>query len=96
MVADTGEDGSEVPDNSPTQVLDELKPFLFTYIVLGPLLSALFAEQIDNWLVCCALFVALVGLSFAWVRKRLVVLEEAIREQESRLVELTARMDGES
>lgn len=82
-------------DNSPGRQLENLKTFLFTYIVLAPLLSALFAEHIDNWIVACMLFVGLVGGAFIWVRRRLAELEESVSEQERKLAELSSQKDGE-
>ena len=84
-----------VDDNTPNRQLDELKTFLFAYMVMAPLLSALFAEHIDNRIVACALFVGLVGGSFFWVRQRVVRLEESLREQERRLAEFSAEQDTE-
>ena len=39
----------------PSQQVDELKSVIFKYVVLAPLLSALLADKIDNFLlfVCC-------------------------------------------
>ncbi len=78
---------------SPTEQIENLRTFLYTYIVLGPLLSALFAEHIDNRFFACTLFVALVMGALSWVRKRLVQLEDSLREQERKLGELSARAD---
>ncbi len=72
----------------PSQQLDELKTVIFTYIVMAPLLSALFADKIDNIFVACLLFVGLVGMSFVYLRNRLGRLEESLKEQERRLMEL--------
>lgn len=82
-----------VDDNSLSRQLDELKTFLFSYIVMAPLLSALFAEHIDNRIVACALFVGLVGGSFFWVRQRVARLEESLREQEQRLAEYSTEQE---
>jgi len=84
-----------VQDSSPLQQLENLKTFLFTYIVLGPLLAALFSEHIDNWFLACVLFVALVTGALSWVRSHLAMLEESLREQERRLDELSTRVDPE-
>jgi uncharacterized membrane protein YfcA len=84
-----------VQDSSPLQQIENLKTFLFTYIVLGPLLAALFSEHIDNRFFACVLFVTLVTGALSWLRKRLVQLEKSIREQERRLEELSTRMDPE-
>jgi hypothetical protein len=72
----------------PSQQIDELKTILFTYIVMGPLLSALFADKIDNIFVACLLFVGLVGTAFAYFRNRIGILEESLKEQERRLMEM--------
>ena len=48
----------------PSQQLDELKTVIFMYVVMAPLLSALFADKIDNFFVACLLFVGLVGTAF--------------------------------
>jgi hypothetical protein len=74
----------------PTQQLDELKPFLFVYVIMAPLVSALFAEKIDNTFVACLLFIVLVGACFVHLRNRLQTLEESLKEQEQRLTELVA------
>jgi hypothetical protein len=79
----------------PSRQLDELKTMLFPYIVLGPLLSALFANQIDNVFVACLLFVGMVGSAFFGFRKRYEMIEKSVREQEERLVELAGPMNGE-
>ena len=68
----------------PSSQLEELKTFLFTYIIMAPLLSALFADRIDNFFVVCLLFVVLVGGSYIFVRKRLDKIEESIRELETK------------
>jgi hypothetical protein len=62
---------------------------LFPYIVLGPLLAALFANQIDNLFVACLLFVGMVGSAFFGFRKRYEMIEKSVRKQEEMLVELT-------
>lgn len=84
-----------VNDNSPGQQLENLKTFLFTYIIMAPLVSALFAEHIDNWFFACVLFVGLVGGAFSWVRNRLAELERSLQEQERRLDELSTDVDPE-
>ena len=68
----------------PSQQLDELKSVIFTYVLLAPLLSALFADKIDNIFVVCLFFVALVGTAFAHLRNRLRQLEESLKDMESR------------
>jgi hypothetical protein len=72
----------------PSQQLDELKTVIFMYVVMAPLLSALFADKIDNLFVACLLFVGLVGTAFVHLRNRLRRLEETLKEQERRLREL--------
>ncbi len=72
----------------PSQQLDELKTVIFMYVVMAPLLSALFADKIDNFFVACLLFVGLVGTAFTHLRNRLRKLEETLKEQERRLREL--------
>ena len=41
----------------PSKQLDELKSVIFTYVLLAPLSSALFADKIDNIFVVCLFFV---------------------------------------
>ena len=72
----------------PSQQLDELKGVIFTYLVIAPLLSALFADKIDSIFVVCLLFVGLVGSASVYFRNRLRQLEESLKEQERRLMEL--------
>jgi hypothetical protein len=72
----------------PSEQLDELKSVIFTYVALAPLLAALFADKIDNFLVVCLLFVAFVGTTFVYLRNRLSQLEESLKDQERRLTEL--------
>ncbi|MGC8657773.1 MAG: hypothetical protein ACP5U1_01740 [Desulfomonilaceae bacterium] len=72
----------------PSQQLDELKTFIFTYVLLAPLLSALFAEKIDNIFVVCILFVGLVGTAFIHLKNRLDQLEKSLKEQDRRLMDL--------
>jgi hypothetical protein len=79
----------------PSRQLDEMKTLLFPYIVLGPLLSALFANQIDNVFVACLLFVGMVGSAFYGFRKRYETIEKSVREQEERLVELAGLVNEE-
>ncbi len=77
-----------VMKNLPSEQLDELKTVIFMYVVMAPLLSALFADKIDNFFVACLLFVGLVGTVFVHLRNRLRKLEETLKEQERRLREL--------
>ncbi|MFA6223575.1 MAG: hypothetical protein WC647_14795 [Desulfomonilaceae bacterium] len=77
----------------PSQQLDELKGVIFTYLVMAPLLSALFADKIDNIFVVCLLFVGLVGSALVYFRNRLRQLEESLKEQERRLMELEGVSD---
>jgi len=79
----------------PSQQLDELKSVIFTYALIAPLLSALFADKIDNIFVACLLFVGLVGTAFVHLRNRLAKLEESLKEQERRLMELEGVKDQE-
>ena len=79
-------------DTPPSTQLDELKTLLFPYVIIGPLLSAFFAQQIDNIFVVCALFVTIVGSAFFWFKKRIDLLEKTVLDQERRLVELTGGM----
>ncbi|MBI5249080.1 MAG: DUF2007 domain-containing protein [Desulfomonile tiedjei] len=79
----------------PSQQLDELKTVLFTYVVMAPLISALFADKIDNIFVACLLFVGLVGTFFVYLRNRLGRLEGLLKEQERRLMELEGVRDEE-
>lgn len=80
--------GNAFMKDLPSQQLDELKTVIFMYVVMAPLLSALFADKIDNLFVACLLFVGLVGTAFAHLRNRLRKLEETLKEQERRLREL--------
>jgi hypothetical protein len=79
----------------PSQQLDDLKSVIFTYVLMAPLLSALFADKIDNMFVACLLFVGLVGTAFVHLRNRLARLEESLKEQERRLMELEGVKDEE-
>lgn len=82
-------------EDLPSQQVDELKTFIFTYVLIAPLLSALFADKIDNLFVACLLFVGVVGTSFVHLRNRLLKLEESLKEQERRLMELEGVTDEE-
>jgi hypothetical protein len=86
----------EVPimDEPPSEQLDQLKTIVFTYIVIAPLLSALFADKIDSIFLACALFVGLVGTVFVHLRNRMRDLEESLKEQERRLMELERANDS--
>ena len=77
----------------PSQQLDELKAVIFTYVLLAPLLSALFADKIDNMFIVCLMFVGLVGTAFVYLRNRLDQLEESLKDQERRLTELVGVND---
>ncbi len=68
----------------PSQQLDELKSVIFTYVVLAPLLSALFADKIDNFFVVCLFFVVTVWTAFVYVINRLGELEESLKDLERR------------
>ncbi len=80
----------------PSQQLEELKTLIFTYVVLAPLLSALFADKIDNLFVACLLFVGLVGTAFLYLKDRLEKLGESLKEQERELNELEGVNDENS
>ncbi|MHB8205147.1 MAG: hypothetical protein ACYDHG_15770 [Desulfomonilaceae bacterium] len=80
-------------EDLPSQQLDELKATIFTYVVLAPLLSALFAEKIDNMFIACLLFVGLVGTAFVYLKNRLEKLEASLKEQERKLMELEGMID---
>ena len=80
----------------PSQQLDKLKTVIFMYVLMAPLLSALFADKIDNIFVACLLFVGLVGTAFVHLRKRMEKLEELLKEQERRLMELETLNDKKS
>ncbi|MGO9117437.1 MAG: putative signal transducing protein [Desulfomonilaceae bacterium] len=88
----------EVPvmDDPPSEQLDQLKTVIFTYIVIAPLLSALFADKIDSIFLACLLFVGLVGTVFVHLRNRMGKLEQSLKEQERRLMELERVIDKES
>ena len=77
----------------PSQQLDELKTMLFPYIIIGPLLSALFANQIDSLFMACLLFVGMVGSAFFVFKKRYEMIERSVREQEAKVVELTGTLN---
>lgn len=85
-------------DDSPSRQIDEMKAPLFSYVTLGPLIAALFAEKIDNDIAVCILFVCLIGGMVFWLKKRLAILETACIKQEQRLAELTVspKEEGES
>lgn len=80
-------------DRAPSRLLEDLKTFLYPYIVIGPLISALFANSIDNLFAACLAFVAFVGTAFFWFSKRMQELEESVRDMEQRLQELEKRAD---
>jgi hypothetical protein len=77
----------------PSRQLDGLKTVIFTYVVMAPLLSALFAEKIDNIFVACLLFVGLVGTAFVYLKNQMGILEESLKDQERRLIELGGMND---
>ena len=83
------------PDYSPIEKLEDVRTFIFTYIILGPLLSALFAEQIDNRFVVALIFVIAVGAALTWTRNRMAELERSIRDQEERIVDLCREPESE-
>ncbi len=79
----------------PSQQLEELETVIFMYVMMAPLLSALFADKIDNMFVACLLFLALVGASFVYLKTRLGKLGESLKELERRLMELEDANDEE-
>jgi len=83
-------------ENLPSQQLDELRTFIFTYVFLAPLLSALFADKIDNIFVVCVLFVGIVGPASLYLHRRMSELEETLKDQERRLREFGALSDPHS
>jgi len=82
------ETNSGATNDPPSEQLDQLKTIVFTYILIVPLLSALFADKIDNIFMVCLLFVGLVGTAFIHLRDRMTKLEQSLKEQEQRLTEL--------
>jgi nitrate reductase NapE component len=66
---------------------DELKTFIFVYVVLVPLLSALSAGNINSMFVVCLLFVGLIGTAFMHLKNRIEQLEKSLKKQERRLME---------
>jgi len=82
--------------SSPIDRLEEIKTFVFTYILIGPLLSALFAEEIDSRFVVAVIFVVGIGAALTWTRNRMAELEESIRDQERRLLELIREREERS
>ncbi len=82
-------------DNPPSRQLDELKTFLFMYILLGPLLAALFADKIDNIFAACALFVTMTGSAFFWFKKRLQALEQSVKELERQVEDAESLVNDE-
>jgi len=83
------------PDYSPIEKLEDVRTFVFTYMVIGPLLSALFAEHIDNRFVVALIFVIAVGFALTWTRNRMAELERSIRDQQERIVDLCRELDSE-
>jgi len=80
-------------EDPPSQQLDELKTFIFTYVFLAPLLSALFADKIDNIFVVCVLFIGIVGSASVYLNRRITKLEETLKDQERRLNDLGGHSD---
>ncbi len=83
-----------VAKERPSEQLDQLKTIVFTYIVIAPLLAALFANKIDTVFLACALVIGLVAAVFIHLRNRMRHLEESLKEQERRLMELE-RINGD-
>ncbi len=77
-----------IMDDPPSEQLDQLKTIIFIYIIIAPLLSALFADKIDSIFLACLLLVGLVGTVFVHLRNRMGKLEESLKKQEQRLMEL--------
>jgi hypothetical protein len=90
-----GKGPSHMLQPAPSRLLEDLKTFLYPYIVIGPLISALFANSIDNLFAACLAFVAFVGTAFYWFNKRVQLLEDAVRDMEKRLHELEKRAGDE-
>ncbi len=82
-----------MPNELASQQIDELKTLLYSYVTLGPLVSALFANRIDDRLVACLLFVSFVGAAFVWIKKRMESLEQSVREQEEQLEKLSQLLE---
>jgi len=80
-------------EDLPNQQLDELKTFIFTYVFLAPLLSALFADKIDNIFVVCVLFIGIVGSASVYLNRRITKLEETLKDQERTLKDLGGHSD---
>jgi len=80
-------------DEPPSRQIDDLKPGLFLYITLAPLISALFAESINNKFVACLLFVGIIGVAFHSFKTRLDTLETAVREQEEKLAQVQEELN---
>jgi hypothetical protein len=78
-----------MPNELPSRQIDELKTLVYSYVTLGPLVAALFANRIDNVFAACFLFVCFVGAAFLGIRKRMDTLEQSVRDQEARLEKLS-------
>jgi hypothetical protein len=83
-----------MPNELPSRQIDELKTLLYSYVTLGPLVSALFANRIDNMFVACFLFVCFVGTAFFRIKKRIETLEQSVLEQEERLEKLSQFLES--
>lgn len=84
-----------VTDRTPFQQLEELRTFVFAYMILGPLLSALFAQHIDNRFIVAAIFVTSVATAVGWTRNRMAELETSIRDREEKILLLCRELEGE-
>lgn len=83
------------PDYSSIEKLEDVRTFVFTYIIIGPLLSALFSEHIDNRFVVALIFVIAVGAALTWTRNRMAELERSIRDREAMIMELCSEPESE-
>lgn len=82
-----------MPNEPASRQIDELKTLLYSYVTLGPLVSALFANRIDDTFVACLLFVSFVGTAFFWIKTRMDALEQSVRDQEDRLEKLAQLLE---
>ena len=66
-------------------MLERIKGYLYVYIVLVPLLTALFARQIDSDSVSFVASLVLVGGAFWWFRRELERLGLQVQRLEEEL-----------
>ncbi len=83
---------SSSSETLPSEHLEQLKTSIYLYVVIGPLISALFADKIDNFFVACLLFVGFVGTAFLYLRNELGKLQESIKAQEKKLMQMEASL----